>query len=325
MNYIYKILVCLMVPLLFMACEKEWEGELYQKTVSFGTPGLIQIHVKYDVESGYAPYSIPVLITGTSNNEEDIEVTLAIDNDTLEQLNFERFRLRDDLYYIQLAEENYEFEKMTTVIPQGENTALVDVNFIIKDLNFIDNYVLPLEVIATSKYHPTTRKYYSKSMIEVIPFNDYSGIYSASAGLVWDRTRSESSQTALTVPTRETRVVDENTVFFFAGVTEEEAQNRGKYKIKAEFEVIGNDSIVTLTADSASINFAQQKGTFSVKTENDALLPYLERSYTTLDLEYIFDDVTNPVHPLKYRFKGTMTLERKINTLIPEEDQQVIF
>lgn len=325
MKKTFPYLIILFSLLLTVACNNEWEDELYEKTISFGKSGVYQVYIKYDSEGGVIPYSVPVLVTGSTNNDRNIDVTVAVDNDTLTALNFERFRNRTDLYFIQLAEDNYEFETFTTTIPSGENTSLLDLNFKIQDLNLIDKYVLPLRITETSQFRPTTRKWYSSAILEVIPFNDYSGIYSASSGLVWDRTRSESSQTALTVPTREARVVDENTIFFFAGVTEEQDRNRATYKLKAKFEVDGTDSLVVLSADSTKINFSQQIGTFSIRKEMDPLLPYLERKYTIINLEYRFDDVTNPVFPLKYRFKGSMTLERKRNTLIPEEDQQEIF
>ncbi|MEL7601365.1 MAG: DUF4361 domain-containing protein [Proteiniphilum sp.] len=40
---------------------------------------------------------------------------------------------------------------------------------------------------------------------------------------------------SLTASSREARVVDENTIFFYAGITEELAENRGDFKIKCEF------------------------------------------------------------------------------------------
>lgn len=325
MKKIFPYLIVMLSLLFIIACNDEWKDELYEKTISFGKPGVVQIHVKYDAEGGLIPYSVPVLVTGSTSNDRNIEVSIAVDNDTLTALNFERFRNRTDLYFVQLAPENYEFESMSAIIPSGENTALINLNLRIQDLDLIDKYILPIRITTTSEFAPTSRKFYDTSMLEIIPFNNYSGVYSASSGLVWDRTRPESDQTALNVPTREARVVDENSIFFFAGVTEEEDRNRAIYKLKATFNIADADSLVTLTADSTQINFSQQKGTFSIRTEMDPLLPYLERKYIIMNLEYEFDDVTNPNYPLEYRFKGTMTLERKRNILIPEEDQQDIF
>jgi hypothetical protein len=325
MKKIFPYIIVMLSFLFIVACNDEWEEEMYEKTISFGKPGVVPIYLKYTSEGGVIPYKLPVVVTGTTDNDRDIDVSIKVDNDTVAALNFERFRYRTDLHFIQLDSENYEFESMNTTIPKGENSALINLNLKVQGLDLINKYILPLRIATTSSYYPTTRKYYDVSMLEIVPFNDYSGIYSASSGLIWDRTRSESSQTALNVPTREARVVDENSIFFFAGVTEQEDKNRATYKLKASFDVIGSDSLVTLTADSAKINFSQQKGTFSIQREMDPLLPYLERRYIIVELEYEYDDITNPSFPLKYRFKGSMTLERKRNTLIPEEDQQEIF
>lgn len=155
--------------------------------------------------------------------------------------------------------------------------------------------------------------------MRIVPFNDYSGKYSIAAE-IWDRGRPQNEQKPLTVPFRNAYVVDEKTVFFFAGATEEEALDRREYKIKASFNE-GNKT-VTLSCDNPAIRFAQQRGTFTVKKEKDGVLPYLERTYTTVFLEYEYSDISNPTFPIDYRFVGSMILERKRNTLIPDEDQQ---
>src|SRR5690606_10831434 len=142
-------------------------------------------------EGGKIPYKVPVLVNGTTANDKDIVVTVAIDHDTLADLNFERFRHRTDLYFKQLGEKHYEFETMTTTIPAGENTGLINVNFILEDLDLVDEYILPLKIASTSHYGINPRKWYKKCLMHVVPFNDYSGVYSASSGLVWDRTRPE--------------------------------------------------------------------------------------------------------------------------------------
>lgn len=325
MNKIYPYMIALIGSLLIGACNNEWEDELYQKSISFGKSGVVDVYIKYAAEGGQIAYQIPVLVNGTTANDKDITVSVAVNSDTLTALNFERFRNRTDLYFKQLGEEYFDIESMTTTIPAGENTGLINVNFILENLDLVDEYILPLQIASTSDFDINPRKWYKKCLMHVVPFNDYSGVYSASSGLVWDRTRPEHEQTPLNVPTRQARVVDENSIFFYAGVTEEADKNRALYKVIAKFEVIGNDSLVTLSGESDQINFSQLSGRFTVSKEMDPLLPYLEKKYTTVHLEYEYDDISNPDYPLQYRFKGSMTLERKRNTQIPEEDQQEIF
>ena len=50
----------------------------------------------------------------------------------------------------------------------------------------------------------------------------------------------------------------------------------------------------------------------------------MERHLTTLELSYKYTDVpSNPDYPMTYEVKGSMTMERQINPLIPDEDQAI--
>lgn len=314
-GYILALISCMML----CSCNKEWQDELFRKSVSFVNNGVVEIHVKYNAEGGMIPVKVPVILSGSTANNSNVSVTVDLDKDTLTNLNFERFRLRNDLYFNELATDFYQFGSMTTTIPSGSNTGLLDLNLKLAGLDFSNKYILPIKIVSTSAFGIATGRGYKKSLMQIIPFNDYSGKYSV-AGEVWDRNRPQNEQKALTVPYRNAYVVDEKTVFFFAGVTEEEALDRRDYKIKASFNSTNNT--VTLTSDNPAIKFSQQRGTFSVRKEKDGIQPYLEKTYTTVYLEYEYSDITNTTFPINYRFIGSMILERKRNTLIPDEDQQ---
>ncbi|WP_343302908.1 DUF4973 domain-containing protein [Chitinophaga niabensis] len=314
MKYLYLFLV-----IVLCACNKEWEEELFTKYVAFGKNGVVQVYVKYKEQGGNIPLKIPLVLSGSTDNNMDVNVTVALDKDTLENLNFDRFRLRQDLYFKEFPAEFYSFKTLTATIPKGSNTGHLTIDLKLDGIDLVNKYILPLEIVATSRYSPSVLKHYKKALISIIPFNNFSGRYSV-AGAVWDRTRSENGQTALTTPYRNTWVVNENSVFFYAGVTEEEAIDRAGYKISARFN---QDSTVTLTSGNPAINFAQQKGTYTISKRMDEVQPYLEKTYTTVYLEYHYDDITNPAFPLKYRFAGSMVLEKIKNIQIPEEEQQV--
>jgi len=306
--------------LFLSSCNDEWTSEQYEKNVSFVNNNMVDVNIKYNSIGGVINYKIPVLLSGSTENDANVDVTIALDPDTMPNLNFDRFRYREDLYFTQLGSEFYEFPSMTTTIPAGSNIGYVNMSFKLSGIDMINKYILPLNVVSTSKFGPNIHKHYRKTLMRIIPFNDYSGIYSALPGNVYDRNIAETAQIALVVSTREARVVNENTIFFFAGVTEEQSFDRAKYKIKAQFNA---DSTVTLTADDPSINFLQKSGSFSVQKRMDAVLPYNQITDLTLKMEYQYDDITNPKYPLKYRFKGSMILEKVKNITIPDEDQQV--
>lgn len=314
-GYILALIGCMLIS----SCNKEWKEELFRKSVSFVNNGVVEVHVKYNAAGGAIPVKVPIIVSGSTENSGNVSVTINTDVDTLKNLNFERFRLRNDLYFNELPKEYYEFSSMNTTIPAGSNTGSFTLNLKLAGLDFSNKYILPVQIISTSSLAIATGRGYKKSLMTIVPFNDYSGKYSI-AGEVWDRSRPQNEQKPLTVPYRNAYVVDEKTVFFFAGVTEEEALDRRDYKIKASFNA--DSKTVTLSSENPAIKFTQQRGTFSVKKEKDGVLPYLERTYTTVVLEYEYSDISNPAFPIDYRFIGSMVLERKRNTLIPDEDQQ---
>jgi hypothetical protein len=264
---------------------------------------------------------VPVIVSGSTSNNQDIEVSIELDRDTLNNLNFDRFRLRQDLYFQELPVANYAFSSMTSSIPAGSIQGYFDLNLRMEGLDLINKYILPVKIVSTSRNNVSPRRWFSKSLMQIIPFNDYSGRYS-NAGLIWNRDVPQNNQVALTTPYRNAWVVDERTVFFFAGNIDEEAYDRARYKVIA---TLNSDSTVTLSAPDAAIKFSQQKGTWSLSKRKDEVQPYLQKTYITMNLEYWYSDITNPAFPINYRFTGPLTLEKVRNTQIPEEDQQVII
>jgi hypothetical protein len=319
-------MACLLIGSWFTACNDEWKDEQYEKYVSFVQSGYQNTYLNYNSEGGTVTYRIPIEVSGSVKNDRNVEVTIAIDPDTLAAMNKARYYLREDLYFRLLDGKYYNFKTMQTTIPAGEDVGYIDVDFRIADLDLVEKYILPLNITTTSEYTPSPKKWYRKSLMRIVPFNNYSGTYSATGGKITE----ENSTTPTAVDTREMRVVDQNAVFFYAGLTEEEARNRGLYKVRAVFEPLtaGLDSAtVTLAADSASIDFTYEpaKCYYTVEKHMDDLQPYLQIQTTTLFLKYTYYDVTNPNYKVKYIFDGSYVLERRRNTQIPEQDQQEIF
>ena len=319
------LLIAFIVIQTFFACNDEWKDEQYEKYVSFVRSGFVNIYLNYDSENGVVKYKIPVEVSGSTVNDRDVQVTIAIDPDTLAIMNKERYYNREDLFFRLLDPQYYTFQSMQTTIPAGQDVAYIEVDFKINDLDLVDKYVLPLNIVETSAYMPSPKKWYRRSLMRIVPFNDYSGTYSATGGTI-----TEDGNNPTTMDTREMRVVDENTVFFYAGLTEEEARNRALYKVRAKFNPETEDSsrgAITLTADDEAIGFSFRPDScyYTVQNRMDELQPYLQIKTITLFLNYTYDDVTNPNYTVTYKFDGSYVLERRRNTQIPEEDQQYIF
>jgi hypothetical protein len=321
MKKTYSIIIAAVAALAFFACNDVWKDEQYVKYVSFVRSGYTETYLNSNAEGGVIHYKIPVEVCGSTTNDRQVTVDITLDSDTLDKYNYAQFFRRDDLYYRLLDEQHYSFPNGTTVtIPAGEDVGYLDVDFRLNDLDLVEKYILPLQITSTSEYIPAPHKWYKKTLMRIIPFNYFSGTYSAGAATL----TAENDNTPTSKATREMRVVNDSTVFFYAGLCEEDARDRATYKVRARFN---NDYTVSFEADSAKILFepVPDKCTWQIKEEMDALQPYLIIRTVTMDLQYSYTDVSNPNYTVKYNLKGFYTLERRRNTQIPEQDQQEIF
>ena len=109
MKHIYTFLAILTAAILTTACNDEWKDEQYQQYVSFKSPipsggeGVTNIYVRYKPD-GKVTYQLPVIISGSTQNQQEVDVHIAL-SDTLETLNWERFSTRTDLYYQELESD----------------------------------------------------------------------------------------------------------------------------------------------------------------------------------------------------------------------------
>jgi len=318
------------------ACNDEWTEEQYEHFVSFSAPlnskGVTNVYVPYSRKTsdgaykkgeGMSDYQLPILVSGTLATDKDINVHVAFDPDTLNQLNYERFQSRTDLFYSDM-EKYVSFPEVTTV-HAGDRKAVLDVDFNFKGIDMSEKWVLPLTIVDGSQYgyqaHP--RKNYKKALLRVFPFNDYSGDYSGTALL----TTIDGDEGSGSLVKNDVRgyVVDENTIFFYAGTMDEERTDRKNYKIMAKF-VGDNSGIVQFSCDNPEVDFKVAKeASFRITESMDAVRPYLKHRYLIINnIEYWYSDYTSVLGTaIRYHVKGTLTLERQINTQIPDEDQAI--
>ena len=97
---------------------------------------------------------------------------------------------------------------------------------------------------------------------------------------------------------------------------------RELYKIYIRFN---EDKSLSMWADDEEKIRFKLYGTpaYSVTETMDATRPYLKHRYVSFTIEYNFKDVTSRNQEVLYKVKGTMLLERNLNTQIPDEDQQI--
>lgn len=330
---------------LVTSCNDEWKDEQYTQYVSFRAPlndaGVTEIYVPYTRHNadgtvmsgeGKSYYDLPVIVSGSTNNAKDLTVHFSYDPDTLSVLNYARFSNRTDLFYHDMT--NYATFAPTIDIPKGTDVGLLRLNFDFKahegtnasvgDIDMAEKWVLPVQILDDASYNYTShpRKNYAKAMLRIFPFNDFSGDYSSSALKIFI---PGDEANASTVSEKRCYVVNENTVFFYAGNRDEDYTDRRNYKIYARF--IGDTSgTLELYTDNPNMKLnVKKEASFRVVESMDAQQPYLKHRYVIINnLNYSYVDYTSiKNYEMPYEVSGSMTLERKINTQIPDEDQAI--
>lgn len=325
MKKIYSLLFLFAVIFLFTSCNDEWEDEQYIQYISFKAPlnedGVSPIYIRHKGTES-TNYKLPLIVSGSTNNSEDRIVYLATDPDTLDILNYERFQNRLDFYYKELDSKYFSFPE-TVTIPKGENTAMVDLDFTLGDVDLVEKWVLPITIVDDPSYNYVSnpRKHYKKALLRIMPFNDFSGKYSATnLKLYLDGDKNNSP---IVKSTTSAYVVDDNTIFIYAGNIGEDRADRGLYKIYFTFD---GTSSVKISADNPNIDFKLNKdASYTVIEQMDAVRPYLMHRYITIrNIDYEFTDYTMvPNVNLRYNVEGSLIMERKLNTEIPDEDQAI--
>ena len=286
-NYIvYFILLLTLV--LTGACNNEWVEEVYVQNVGLKAPvnskGVTDVYLRYRA-NGEVTYRLPVIVGGSTMNERDLDVAIDVD--------------------------------------PGECQGLFDIKFKFNGLDLVDKWVLPLTILDGDSYDANPRKNYRKALLRVMPFNDYSGSYGANNMFVY----MMDNTSAMVSSTRTLHVVSENQCFFYAGIISEELKDRDKYKIVLTFNEDG-----TLTAEPAdptnAMNFQLigDAPTYTTSMSLDEVTPYLEHHFTTIYMSYTYDDVTTYEDKdivVPCRAEGSMLMERKVNSLIPDTDQAI--
>jgi hypothetical protein len=326
---IYYLFLVITIAVCWVSCNDEWEEEQYMQLVSLKAEpdgnGVTYINLRYYPE-GKVTYKLPVIISGSTPNTQNRTIHLGLDLDTLEVLNNERYGHREELYFRALEEQHYSFPE-TIEIPAGESTAVLPIEFALDDLDQSDKWVLPLTVLEdpSGNYRPNPRKHYRKALLLINPFNDYSGTYN---GTLYRIFLAGDTQNSVTLSSHRSFVVDDKTIFLYAGTKNIDSPDRKLYKIFIEFtdEIVDlHTKKLAIYTDNPNIKLnVKGQPNYSISEAMDATKPYLKHIYITLNLEYEFEDYTTvPNTVIKYSVSGSLSMQRDLNTLIPDEDQQI--
>ena len=332
----YITYLTMALALVCSSCNDEFDEEVYRHIIGLksvlNSEGTTNVYLRY-APDGKAIYELPVIVGGSKVNEQNLDIKIAVDPDTLAQMNEERYKDREDLYYELLTEEYYRFVSPTCHIPAGQSVGLFDIEFNFSGLDLRDKWVLPLTIVDDPSYEPNPRKNYRKAFLRVFPFNDYSGTYGATTmNLTID-----NSGNPFNVSNRQFYVVDEKTCFFYAGAISDDYLYREKYKVNVTFNDDG--SLTVAAADPANEMNFQTTGPCSYTTSSrpDDAEPNIVHEYTTVNMSYTYENFTDhfenvegavegtPGDPVRvlYAASGNYTMERRVNTSIPDRDQAI--
>ena len=328
-----KILYILFVLLTvsFTDCNDEWTKEQYKQMVSIksspSSQGVTWRNVRY-TKDGKVTYNVPIIISGSTENKMNRDIHFAIDPDTLAILNKEKFGDREELYFKLLPEQYYSFPE-TLTIPAGQSTSLLPVEYSLEGIDMADMWVLPIKIVSNDSYNYAVNphKHYSKILIQPVPFNEFSGNYSGTKLLGYV---NDDKTVPLNSSSHRAYVVNDSTVFFYAGMRSIDYTDRKDYKLYCRFTgekmPDGKNYKAKLWTDNEELELVVRgQANYSVIKDMDAVTPNLEHIYITInDIDYDFYDKTaTPGFSLKYTFTGSMTVQRNRNTLTPEEDQNI--
>lgn len=328
----------------FTSCNEDIVEEQYQHYVGFKAPldtegnsvGVTTIYVPYTRHDendkplyeaeGISHYDLPVIVAGSTNIENALTVHIA-PSDTLPILNMERFSAsRKDIWYNDMSQ--FASYDPTVTVAAGTSKALLRIKFDFRNIDLADKYVLPLTIAETPDcgYQRNPLKNFATAMLRVLPYTMFSGTYNTQMKSHIINT-SVADEEGAALNSIMTYCVGDDKVFFYAGSFNEDSQDRKKFKVFAQFipyEQGGNRGTVVLSSENPDMHL-QQVGTatYTILEVDDEVETYVMRRTVIInDLNYTFTDyVTAPGSSIDYQVSGTMTLERKFNTQMPEEDQ----
>ncbi len=334
-----------------VSCNNDWEDEQYANYIGFKAPldtegssvGVTTVYIPYTRldadgnpkygQEGLSSYQLPILVSGSSSNPSDVNVHVA-KSDTLRTLNEARFSInRQELWYIDMSD--YATYPETVFIPKGENMGLLDIRFNFAGIDLSDRYLLPLTVVEKPEYGylRNPRLNFATAMLRVLPYTDYTGIYEAGNYKFYLVSDGVVDTEPGAMKNVQLYVVDENTAFFYAGAFDESSLKRKFFKVFAHFEPYNADDThrgtVTFTCPNEDMNFSvnpEKTATYTILEQPDDVQNYiLHRTIIINDIDYTFTDyISAQGSDIVYNVRGTLTMQRDLNTQMPEEDQ-VIF
>ncbi|MFZ4861060.1 DUF4973 domain-containing protein [Sphingobacterium sp. Mn56C] len=282
-------------------CNPMLDDELFEKTVVFTKNGFQDMLIDYNSQEETIAM-LPVSISGTTRNTENVHVKVALDTDTLNNYNFERFRNQTNLYYNLLPEDSYALSAQDVIIPNGSERVMLPIKLKPAKIDKLKDFVLPLRISETSSYSIGPNKY-SKALLRILFQNYFSGNY-----VVSGKVRDKTYNSEINLSSRTLKVVDENTCYFYAGNIDPNSNLDINNKFIIMLHVNPDTKIVSLFAADPAIELQPQTAKIETSINTDPQHNNTEITTLKITLKYTYKDITNTLSPPTMEFDGSMTL-----------------
>jgi hypothetical protein len=316
-KYIYRIF-CGLVPALLIlftttSCSDDLNYELFTKytyLLKNGWQGDIAMNL---TEQNTVNVNVAFGVNGTTSNNKDVNVTLAVDPDTLRDYNFDKNKNDSAAYYTILPADCYQFDKTSYTIPAGQlnaaATVTVDMTKLANNYSIYDQYVLPIK-IASSDGEVVGPSKYSRALYLINLVNSWSGAYSGTGTLkaIYKKkigSRYQDITYTGEVSGKRLYAVSNKECYMYAGSYERNTKHHAEFVVRMTMNA---DSTITMTSPVDADKFQPISAYYTFKfTQNSTDSRKLNRM-TVLYTHYKYiDTYTDPDITEPYEYEGTLS------------------
>lgn len=287
--------------------------ELFEKNVSLIKNGWCDLDVEIGAETDLLDLPISVGVSGTSRNDKDIAVELAIDAEALATYNYDKYRNDTVLYYTLFPQDALVIPDDVVIASGKESTvATFKIDMSRLEDKYAD-YVLPLTIRTTSDYMPSEE--YATALYHIIFKNHFSGTYTGSMELIRVNTNGANNDTdKLSVSNKTLYAISADECFFYAGNYNRDTKGREKFIMTLKMA----DKLPEISPAAKEVVFDTPNPELELKywynkfdsisvidysTARNATDNRLLELTTIFDVSYTFMNTNS----LRYRLKGRMS------------------
>lgn len=295
--------VLTVMALALVSCSDDVDYELFTKYTYLLNNGW-QENIKMPINDDNT-VTLPVYfgVNGTTGNNKDITVKLAVDADTLEAYNFDKYKNDTSAYYTMLPAGCFSFDKDSYTIAKGKlnvsATCTIDLEKLKEEASIYNEYVLPIR-LTESQGEPVGPSAYSKALYFINLTNDYSGVYAGTGRLKQIGTNYSSDAGG-----KQLYAISKDECYLYLGNADRSTAHSKKLIAKLHFT---DNGTVEMSAISPEIDFQPVSGSYSFKfTQNPNDSRKLSRR-TVLNLVCEYTDVTDAYSHVRVRYETTLTM-----------------